>query len=154
MKIDRPYIQRGQFLPDVIIDSLERYVNDRVQTGSFLRAALENDFKKAATKCDHININCLTALALCITNELPTACHGSPDKVAAWLNPKKPTIQHYSNEVIESLIDETYDAKHAVSLVEKYATEITILFLKKVNPDRTASLVMFMEKSPRLGKKK
>jgi len=146
MRITRPFIERGQKIPNTILDSLERYVNDRVQTGSFLRAVLENDFITAATKCDHINQHCLTAIALCITNLLPTECYGSKDKVEEWLNPKTGTIQLYSNDVIESLIDDTYDAKHAKELVIKHSKAIAALYLEGKEPEKTAKLILHLEK--------
>ena len=147
IKIPRPYIERGQAVPPHLIESLEMYVNQRIETGSFLRAALENNFKEAAIRSDHISGSCLTALALLIMNELPEECQGSAEKVAVWLDDSKPTIGYYSNQVVERLIDDTYDAKHAVELVTKYSEEVTVLYFRGTEEARVAKLILHLEKS-------
>lgn len=69
---------------DHLIPGLTRYFNDHIETGSFLRAVLENDLREACVRyigtdwvmCDLVNYIELMA---------PAECWGSPEKVKAWL---------------------------------------------------------------------
>lgn len=69
-------------------DALNRYVHDKIETGSFLRAVLENDLFSAAGRADHINRYRLFEICSYIYNELPAGCFGSPEKVKRWLESK------------------------------------------------------------------
>lgn len=80
--LHHPYNQQ---VPPEIIESLERYVNDKLQTGSFLHAVLENNLTEALGRADHKNIVCIWAIMNYVYNELPSVCWGNPDKVKAWL---------------------------------------------------------------------
>ncbi len=68
--------------------SLERYVNHKIPTGSFLRAVLENDLKEACGRADMINKHRLFEIVSICYNDLPGNCWGSPEKVRAWLDEK------------------------------------------------------------------
>ena len=68
-----------------IIESLERYVNDRCPTGSFLRAVLSNDLMDACARADMRNQRRLPEIASYIYNNLPMLCWGSLNKVESWL---------------------------------------------------------------------
>lgn len=72
-------------VPDTLHEGLVEYLAARRPTGSFLRAALENDFAQACMRADHPNRFFLRQLALFLFNECPAGAWGSPDAVAAWL---------------------------------------------------------------------
>lgn len=71
-----------------IKQSLKGYVNDRIETGSFLRAVLENDLFGAMGRADNENKYRINEICLFIYNELPSNCWGSKEKVNNWLNKK------------------------------------------------------------------
>lgn len=66
-------------------NTLDRYVNNHIPTGGFLKAVLENDLFEAFSRVDEEN--CATMFHICafIWNEIPRECWGSPEKVKAWL---------------------------------------------------------------------
>jgi len=72
-------------------ESLRRYVEDHRPPGGFLRACLENDFLEAVARYDRYSPEPyaeLRAIAAWIYFEAPSECHGSPEKVKAWLSAK------------------------------------------------------------------
>ncbi len=80
----------NQYLPSIpehIHGAIKRYVMNRIEPGGFLRAVLENNFKEAAGRADHINRAALGNIAMFCVEALPMACWGSPDKVRRWLEP-------------------------------------------------------------------
>jgi len=68
-----------------VINSLKRYVDQRIPTGGFLQSVLENDLMMAFGRADIENRNSLFEIASYIYNELPASCHGSPVIVQEWL---------------------------------------------------------------------
>ena len=68
-----------------IIDSIERYVKEGIPTGDFLRAVLENNLMESFGRADLRNRATLFEICAYIYNEIPASCHGSPEKVKAWL---------------------------------------------------------------------
>jgi len=67
-------------------ESLGRYVEHRIPTGSFLQAVLENDLMGAMGQADETSRENLFSICLLVYNEIPSNCHGSPEKVTAWLS--------------------------------------------------------------------
>ena len=72
-----------------IIETLERYVNDRCPTGGFLHAVLSNNLTEACAKADMRNQSRLAEIVVYIYNNLPIICWGSPEKVDKWLAGKE-----------------------------------------------------------------
>jgi hypothetical protein len=72
-------------VPANLHDGLIRYVEQRIPTGSFLRACLENDWTDAANRADPFTGQSLTAIAAFMQDVLPVACWGSPETVHAWI---------------------------------------------------------------------
>jgi hypothetical protein len=72
-----------------IIETLNRYVDDRCPTGGFLHAVLSNDLTQACAKADMRNQNQLHKIVSYVYNNLPLICWGSPEKVDKWLNRKE-----------------------------------------------------------------
>lgn len=68
-----------------IVEALNRYVEHHIETGGFLRAVLENDLMQAFGRADLENRRDMFEICSYVYNELPFNCHGSPEKVQAWL---------------------------------------------------------------------
>lgn len=69
-----------------IIASLNRYTDQKIETGGFLRAVLENNLFGAYARADHKNITQIREIVMYINQNLPTICYGSPEKVNKFLN--------------------------------------------------------------------
>lgn len=67
-------------------DSLDRYVNHRIQPGGFLTAVLSNDLVGAVGRADSFNKKVIPEIITYIYNQLPSNCWGSSEKVQDWLN--------------------------------------------------------------------
>ena len=72
-------------IPGHIKASIDRYVKDRVPTGSFLHAVLTNNLFRAVARADNENLSHLPEIVTFVYNEIPSACWGSPEKVKEWL---------------------------------------------------------------------
>ena len=72
-------------LPAEHAGSIERYLFDKVEPGSFVRSILENDLVGAAAKADHINRHLLFQWADLMYNGMPVSSWGSREKVAIHL---------------------------------------------------------------------
>jgi len=83
------YHARGQTLRADMVRALRRYADHHIETGSFLRAALENDLSGAVERADDGNAGSLAALVVYLVNEMPEHCHGSPAAVAWWIEEGK-----------------------------------------------------------------
>jgi len=71
-------------IPAHMQQSLLDWINKGWFPGSFLSAVLENNFMAAVGSADSINAQRLKEYAQFIYNEVPSACHGSKEKVTAW----------------------------------------------------------------------
>jgi hypothetical protein len=88
------YESRGVYLPDNLMKSLHRYIIERCPTGDFLRAVLSNNLFEACGRADKSSIAALHAIVGFIYNHAPSNCHGSPEKVKAWLNPESEEYEY------------------------------------------------------------
>jgi hypothetical protein len=79
------FVWDGLVMPPHLIRSFERYVNERIETGKFLRSVLENDLNQAVCRADYMNFRLLPVIVRYVYNELPSTCWGDKEKVAAWL---------------------------------------------------------------------
>lgn len=76
----------GQFsIRADMMAGLERYVNDGVPTGDFLRAVITNNLRKAVEHADHQNMANLPAFVGYLYNEAPATCWGSEAIYDAWI---------------------------------------------------------------------
>ena len=64
---------------------LDRYVNQRIPTGSFLRAVICNDLMEACGRADDYNQSMIYLYVKYLYNEAPATCWGSPEKYDAWI---------------------------------------------------------------------
>jgi len=70
---------------------LDRYAEHHGETGSFLRAVLENNLKESFARADDDNARDMHEIVAYVYNELPGACWGSPERVREWLAQKPKT---------------------------------------------------------------
>ena len=67
-------------------EGLRRYLEDRIETGGFLRRCLENDFAGAVGRAHpHLDGSQFRLIAELLNSGFPAIAWGSPEKVAAWL---------------------------------------------------------------------
>jgi len=83
----RPYYlpPRPSELSESLYAGLTRYVEERLPTGSFLRAVLCNDLIGAIGRADSESVGDLQALVSFLFNEVRSDCYGSPEVVDRWL---------------------------------------------------------------------
>ncbi len=72
-------------MKDNIKQALDAYAREGQAVGDFLTAVLENNLMQAFGKADAENYRDLGEICGYVYNELPSACHGSPEQVRAWL---------------------------------------------------------------------
>jgi hypothetical protein len=75
----------GASIDGASLGALIRYAVHCVPTGGFLRAFLANDLMEAIGRADHINIRQFKQLATFVHCDLSSQCHGSYERVDAWL---------------------------------------------------------------------
>lgn len=81
---DRDPRSRTHLWPEDI-ETLKRYVDQGVPTGSMFEAILSNDLADAMGRADPFSIHRVPAIVAYVHNELPPACWGSRRIVAAWV---------------------------------------------------------------------
>jgi hypothetical protein len=70
---------------DYMVEAIQRYVEHGLQPGHFLLAVLQNDLYGACARADLVNRHRIFEIVQYLYNEVPSACWGSKEKVAAWL---------------------------------------------------------------------
>jgi len=68
-----------------IRETVRLYVMHGVPMGSFVTAVFENNFIEACGRADDDNRRGLIGWATFVYNHTPHGCHGSPEKVDAWI---------------------------------------------------------------------
>lgn len=84
-----PYVFRHFYIPERMMDGLQRYVVNHIAPGDFLMAVLTNDLHEALGRADDENMANLPAYGAFLYNNVPSNCWGSPEKVQAWLAERK-----------------------------------------------------------------
>ena len=79
-------------------DSIKRYVEHGVPTGGFLQSVLANDLMEAMGRADMTSRLNLFEICSYVYNEVPIACHGSYEKVEAWLKMKRAALNQMEAE--------------------------------------------------------
>lgn len=64
--------------------ALDRYAQEGMLLGDFLTAVVENNLMQALGRADSYNRATIHQICSYIYNELPSTCHGSPEKVAKY----------------------------------------------------------------------
>jgi len=72
-------------IPPMLREGLSHYINHHQPTGDCLKAILSNDLAEAVFRSDPFTLAALPTIVCFLKNEAPTNCHGSPEKVRAWL---------------------------------------------------------------------
>lgn len=72
-------------IPPSILASIQRYVNEGVSPGHFVRAVLENNLYQAVTRADDESQAALCTIVAYVVNETPSAAWGSPHAVREWI---------------------------------------------------------------------
>lgn len=72
-------------IPQRMRDALARYIFDRIPTGNFLRAVLENDLRRAVGYADAENLALLPTYAQIVRALAAHGAAGSPAAVQKWL---------------------------------------------------------------------
>lgn len=100
------------YIPERMMSSLKRYIEEGKKPGSFLTAVIENDFSAACGFADNENIRNLPAYATYFYNEAPSPCWGSKKKMKAWMAYKqkgkemqKDEIDAYANNQVAERFD-------------------------------------------------
>lgn len=76
----------GDAVPDHLRDGIHRYVVHGIRPGKFLQAVLQNDlFHGVGMAADPLNIDHMRSITRFVFWCLPGECHGSEEKVAAWI---------------------------------------------------------------------
>ncbi len=83
--IDVDLAEKYPTIPPAILDGLRRYSVEHLGTGSFLTAVLENNLSEAIIRADRFSLAAIKDIVMYVHWEIPGPCHGSPDKVNAWL---------------------------------------------------------------------
>lgn len=76
-------------LPDELQGGMQRYVEQGVPTGGFLRAVLENNLATAWRRADLGNRARMSDIVEFL-HSLPPACWGSPKLVEDWIGSRMP----------------------------------------------------------------
>ena len=79
------YQFREFYIPEHMMGGIERYVNQGIPPGDFLRAVICNDLSGAVGRADDENIRNLPAYVAYFYNEAPGTCWGSIAKMVAWM---------------------------------------------------------------------
>ena len=72
-------------------EAIDRYVQQHLLPGGFLEAVLSNNLMDAVCRADSENLEALVEICKYIYNEIPSKCHGSPEKVKAWVDQSERT---------------------------------------------------------------
>lgn len=73
-------------VPDHTAHALLRYVVEYRAPGRFLHAVLVHDLFEAFAQADSENLYNMVAIVSWLYNEAPGLCHGSDERVVAWLS--------------------------------------------------------------------
>ncbi len=71
--------------PIHILNAIDDYVRTHTPRGNFVMAVLENNLTSAFFLADDESMAGLRDILLYVHWEIPGSCHGSEDKVRAWL---------------------------------------------------------------------
>jgi hypothetical protein len=77
-------------LPAHLREGMRRYIEQGIETGSFLRAILEDDHAKAFERGDLESLRGLPRLRGFLDRQAPAEAWGSPAKVQAWIALHRP----------------------------------------------------------------
>ncbi len=77
-------------LPETLQGGMQRWVEDGILPGHFLRAVIANDLREAVIQADEFNRLKLVEIVSWFWNECPSEAWGSPAKMLAWAKERRP----------------------------------------------------------------
>lgn len=83
------YCFQDFYIPERMMPSIKRYVEEGVKPGDFLTAVIENDLSEACGRADDENMRNLPAYAAYFYNETPGGCWGSKLAMTLWIEHKQ-----------------------------------------------------------------
>ena len=69
----------------MMTESIDRYVEGGVPTGSFLEAVISNDLREAMGRADETSRVIVFEIVSYLHNEVPGGCWGTPEAYREWL---------------------------------------------------------------------
>ena len=76
---------RYDLLPESLRGGAQRYIEHGIPMGIFLHAVASNDLFTAVVCADKVNLANIRQLVLWWHDYAPPDCHGSAEKVQAWM---------------------------------------------------------------------
>jgi hypothetical protein len=73
-------------VPEHTAGGIRRYIERGIPPGSFLQAVFSNDLTNAFGCADEINRHALFDIVSFVYNYAPIGCHGSRERVDAWIS--------------------------------------------------------------------
>jgi len=83
------YTFREFYIPERMMEGLDRYIEKGIPTGDFLYAVLSNNLWFAVNHGDEENLKNLPAYIGYLVNKAPSNCWGSPEIVKEWMKKKR-----------------------------------------------------------------
>ncbi len=83
------YTFQDFYIPERMMPSIEQYITDGIQPGTFLSAVICNDLKGAVMWADQENMGNLPAYASYFYTYAPIACWGSKGVMDKWIGDHK-----------------------------------------------------------------
>lgn len=80
------------YIPERMMPSIKRYVEEGVKPGDFLTAVIENDLSEACGRADDENMRNLPAYAAYFYSETPGMCWGSEKAMTLWIEHKQKEV--------------------------------------------------------------
>lgn len=97
---DKLYVVGKFYIPNRMMEGINRYVNEGIKPGSFLTAIIRNDLTEAVDQADDNNLSNIPAFVSYFYNETPSTCWGSFDKMNGWMQAKREEkLNESSNKV-------------------------------------------------------
>jgi hypothetical protein len=78
------FVFKGMRVPMGLRSGIERYVEQGILPGHFLRAIISNDLKDAVQRADDDNLFMLAVYVAFFYNKCPMTCWGSKEKMLEW----------------------------------------------------------------------
>lgn len=79
------YIEGLERVPRYMHDAVLRYIEHGIRPGHFLTALFSNDLMETFGRADESNTAAMREWVRYVYNCAPVGCHGSPGRVAAWI---------------------------------------------------------------------
>jgi len=80
------YVFRTFYIPPRMMGGLQRYIENHIPPGEFLKAVIKNDLSAAVDRADEENLHNIPAYVGFLYNQAPSACWGSKENFEYWLS--------------------------------------------------------------------